>query len=138
VEGNVFASTLTSQAQSRAVQVSLAGAMHGELAPLSRWFTDVDGLLKGELADADFPADLLELARAGGSTAKYVPWMQASYVVSVNKKALEWLPSGVDVEALTYDDYLDWAIAARRANGKPVFGFPAGPDGLYARFVQGH
>lgn len=138
VEGNVFASTLTSQAQSRAVQVSLAGAMHGELAPLSRWFTDVDGLLKGELADADFPADLVELAKAGGSTAKYVPWMQASYVVAVNKRALEWLPSGVDVEALTYDDYLDWAIAARRANGKPVFGFPAGPDGLYARFVQGH
>ncbi|ADD39893.1 ABC transporter substrate-binding protein [Stackebrandtia nassauensis] len=138
VEGNVFASTLTSQAEAGSVQVSLAGAMHGELAPLADRFTDVDGLLKGKLAQAEYPKDLLELAKAGGSTAKYIPWMQASYVVAVHKRALEWLPSGADVNSLTYDQYLDWAIAARKANGSPVFGFPAGPDGLYARFVQGH
>ena len=64
--------------------------------------------------------------------------MQASYVLAVNKKALQWLPSGVDVQKLSYDQFLDWMTAAKAGNGgKPVFGLPAGPKGLYHRFLQG-
>ena len=54
------------------------------------------------------------------------------------KKALQWLPSGADVQKLTYDQFLAWMTAAKRGNGgKPVFGFGAGPKGLYHRFFQG-
>ncbi|MGH3646114.1 MAG: extracellular solute-binding protein [Micromonosporaceae bacterium] len=65
--------------------------------------------------------------------------MQATYVVAVHKDALEWLPSGADVNDLTYDQFLAWATNAKQANkGKAQFGLPAGPEGLLKRFTQGH
>lgn len=47
-------------------------------------------------------SELGELSRCGGAASKYIPWMQASYILAVNKKPLEWLPSGADVNALTH------------------------------------
>ena len=64
--------------------------------------------------------------------------MQATYIVAVNKQALQWLPAGADVRELTYDQYLAWARAAQAAAGRPVFGIPAGPKGLFYRFTQGY
>ena len=55
--------------------------------------------------------------------------MQATYIVAVNKQALQWLPPGADVRELTYDQYLAWARAAQAAAGRPVFGIPGGPEG---------
>jgi multiple sugar transport system substrate-binding protein len=134
VEPGVFASTIQSQVDAGKVQVGLVGGLHGDLAPQASRLVDVDDVAGGR----DFVPDLLELGKLGGSTLKYVPWMQASYVVAVNKKALQWLPSGVDVQKLTYDNFLDWMTAAKAGNGgKPVFGLPAGPKGLYHRFLQG-
>jgi multiple sugar transport system substrate-binding protein len=134
VEPAVFASTIQSQVDSGKVQVGLVGGLYGDLAPQASRLVDVDDVASGR----DFVPDLLELGKLGGSTLKYVPWMQASYVLAVNKKALQWLPSGVDVQKLSYDDLLDWMTAAKAGNGgKPVFGLPAGPKGLYHRFLQG-
>ena len=64
--------------------------------------------------------------------------MQATYIIAVNKQALQWLPPGADVRELTYDQYLAWARAAQGAAGRPVFGIPAGPKGLFYRFIQGY
>jgi multiple sugar transport system substrate-binding protein len=137
VEPSAFASTLQAQVDSGKVEISLAGALHSELAPHASRLIDLDDLV-GSLADRGFPKDLTDLGKFAGSTAKYVPWMQAAYVLAVNKKALQWLPSGVDVQTLTYDQFLDWMTAARKGNGgKPVFGLPAGAKGLYHRFFQG-
>lgn len=138
VTNSVFASTLTTQVDAGSVDISIAGGLHGDLAPLAAKLTDLDDLLTGDLAAAGYSPDILTLAKAGGSTTKYIPWMQATYVLAVNKKALEWLPSGADVNKLTYEQFLDWAVAARQANGKPVFGLPAGPKGLSHRFFQGY
>ncbi|GAB7038812.1 MULTISPECIES: ABC transporter substrate-binding protein [Catenuloplanes] len=138
VETGIFASTLQSQVDSGKPQISLAGAQHGDLAPHASRLIDLDDVL-GRLGDRGFAPELTELARLGGATTKYVPWMQASYVLAVHKRALEWLPSGADVRTLTYDQLLDWATAGRRGNGgKPVFGLPAGAKGLYHRFLQGY
>jgi multiple sugar transport system substrate-binding protein len=137
VDAGVFASTVQSQVDAGKVQVSLVGGLHGDLAPHASRLVDLDDVI-GSLADRGFASDLTALGKLGGSTTKYVPWMQASYVLAVNKKALQWLPSGVDVQKLTYNQFLDWMIAARRGNGgKPVFGLPAGAKGLYHRFFQG-
>lgn len=134
VEPGVFATTIQSQVDAGKVQVGLVGGLHGDLAPQASRLLDVDDLATGRT----FVPDLLELGKLGGSTLKYVPWMQASYVLAVNKKALQWLPSGVDVQKLSYDQFLDWMTAAKAGNGgKPVFGLPAGPKGLYHRFLQG-
>jgi len=137
VDTGIFASTLQSQVDAGKVQISVVGALHGDLAPHAARLTDLDDVL-GSLGDRGFSTELTELAKLGGGTTKYVPWMQASYVLAVNKKALQWLPSGADVQKLTYDQLLEWMTAARQGNGnKPVFGIPAGVKGLYHRFFQG-
>lgn len=118
-------------------EIGLLGALHGDLAPLTDYLADVDDLVPAAAA-AGISDDMLALGKFGGTTQKYIPWMQASYVVAVNKKALDYLPAGADVNHLTYDDYVAWAEAGKKATGSAIFGFPAGPKGLYHRWVQGY
>jgi multiple sugar transport system substrate-binding protein len=80
---------------------------------------------------------LLELGKLGTGEQKYLPWMQATYVMAANKQALQYLPEGADINALTYDQLIAWAKATAEATGSPKFGFPAGPKGLKHRFFQG-
>lgn len=137
VEGGVFSTTITSQAKAHNVRTALIGGLYNDLAPLADAFDDVSGLLR-ELGGAGYPEEILKLTTLGGPTPKFVPWMQATYILAVNKQALQWLPAGADVRELTYDQYLAWARAAQAATGRPAFGIPAGPKGLYYRFVQGY
>jgi multiple sugar transport system substrate-binding protein len=138
-EAGAFATQVRSQVDAGSVQVSLLGGLHGHLAPFAgRYLEDLTDLLPG-LGDRGWSAEYLRLARAGTDRTWYVPWGQASYVLAAHAEALRHLPSGVDINALTYDQLLDWAIAARRANGdRPMLGLPAGPKGLYYRFLQGY
>jgi multiple sugar transport system substrate-binding protein len=148
-EGNVefipgdagqLATQIRAQVEAERVEINLIGGIHGDLAPLA-----ADGLLEDlgdvmeSLADRGYSEDFLELAKAGGESTIYIPWMQATYIVAVHNDALDSLPSGADVNALTYDQFLEWAIAAREANdGRAVFGLPGGPNGLLHRFIQGY
>jgi multiple sugar transport system substrate-binding protein len=137
VETGILSSTLQTQVDAGKVQISVVGALHGDLAQHAERLTDLDDVL-GTLADRGFAGETTDLAKLGGTTTKYIPWMQASYVMAVNKKALEWLPSGADVQKLTYDQLLSWMTAARQGNGgTAVLGIPGGPKGLYHRFFQG-
>jgi multiple sugar transport system substrate-binding protein len=137
VDAGVFASTIQSQVDSNKVQLSLIGGLHGDLAPHAARFVDLGDLVNG-LHDRGVSVGLTDLGKFGASTVKYVPWMQASYVLAVNKKALQWLPSGANPRDLTYDQLLAWTSAAKTGNGgKPIMGIPAGPKGLYHRFLQG-
>lgn len=131
-----FTTQVNTQVKSGKVGIGMVGGLHGDLAPLADNLEDVSDLA-GELSGAGIPEDLWNLSKLGGGQNKYIPWMQATYVMAVNKAALEHLPSGADVNALTYDQYLDWAIAGRKATGKPILGFPAGSKGLYHRWFQG-
>lgn len=133
-----FATQLRAQVDAGSVRASLIGGVHGELAPLADgYLTDLTDLVSG-LGDLGWPPEFLDLARLGTDRTWYVPWAQASYVLAARTETLEHLPSGADVHDLSYDQLLDWAIAARRANGnQPVLGLPAGPKGLLHRFTQG-
>ncbi len=137
VEGAVFTTTIRSQAQAHNVRTALIGGLYNDLAPLADAFDDVSGLLR-DLAPAGFSKQILQLTTLGGPIPKFVPWMQATYIVAVNKQALRWLPPGADVKDLSYDQYLAWARAAQAGAGRPVFGIPAGPKGLFYRFIQGY
>jgi multiple sugar transport system substrate-binding protein len=68
----------------------------------------------------------------------FVPWMQATYLMAANTRALKYLPKGADLKRLSYDDLKRWADNMFRATGKGKLGFPVGPKGLMHRFLQGY
>lgn len=118
--------------------VSVVGAAHGELLPLM----DFDGLepvgdLAARLADRGIPAPLMESARLGKDAPRYIPWMQATYIMVADKRALAHLPAGADVNALTYAQLAQWGRNLQERTGRRLIGFPGGPTGLMNRFFQG-
>jgi multiple sugar transport system substrate-binding protein len=64
--------------------------------------------------------------------------MQATYVMAASKEALKYLPEGADVNTLTYAQLAQWAKTIADKTGQRRLGFPAGPKGLFARFLQGY
>src|SRR4030095_9245265 len=112
--------------------VSLIGGLHGDLEPFVRaqYLEDLTPLSQ-KFSDRGLAAPFMELARMGTKDKTYyIPWMQATYVLAINKKALPFLPAGADVNALTYAQVKDWSAAIMKGNSnKRLLGFPAGPKG---------
>jgi multiple sugar transport system substrate-binding protein len=117
--------------------ISLVGALHGELAPLVPMLQPVDQEDK-LITQSGVPEHISKLARLGTEHLMYVPWMQATYIMAANKKALQYLPAGANLNTLTYAQLAEWAANAEKATGQRVLGFPAGPTGLMARFLEGY
>ena len=118
--------------------IDVVGALHGELQPL----VPLDALvplddLAGRLTDRGIPDPLLTLGKFGTAHQLYIPWMQAGYIMVANKQALPYLPSGADINALSYDQLATWAATIQQKTGKRLLGFPAGPHGLMHRFFEG-
>ena len=133
-----FHDRITAEVQTGTGTIDLLGALHGNfsvMAPLGQ-LQDLSAL-RGKLADRGIPDAFWEVAQLNTNETYYVPWMQATYVIGVNKVALDYLPAGVDVEALTYDDLLNWAKAIYDETGEAKLGFPAGESGLLHRWFQG-
>src|SRR5215831_12646204 len=118
--------------------IDVVGALHGELQPLAPLdiLVPLDDLA-GKLSARGIPSPLLTLGKFGTAHQLYIPWMQASYVMVANKKALPYLPSGADINALSYDQLATWASTLQQHTGKRLLGFPAGPQGLMHRFFEG-
>jgi multiple sugar transport system substrate-binding protein len=62
--------------------------------------------------------------------------MQASYIMVANKAALPYLPSGADINALSYDKLAARADTIQEKTCLSLLGFPAGPQGLTHRFFS--
>ena len=114
--------------------IGVVGALHGDLSTYADNWADLSDI---DLGGINASPAFLELGKLGTSEQKYLPWMQATYVMAANKQALQYLPEGADINALTYDQVIAWAKATAEATGSPKFGFPAGPKGLKHRFFQG-
>jgi multiple sugar transport system substrate-binding protein len=117
--------------------IGLVGALHGELAPLTAMLQPIDQE-SALVSQRGVPEDIAKLARLGTEHLMYVPWMQATYIMAANKKALQYLPKGANLNTLTYAQLGEWAENAEKATGQRVLGFPAGPTGLMARFLEGY
>nr|WP_067293436.1 ABC transporter substrate-binding protein [Marinobacterium profundum] len=127
------------EAEQKADKGSLAllGALHGDYPPIETALDNVNDLIP-TLQAAGVSPGYIKLGKLGGEDQMYVPWMQATYIMAANKKALEHLPEGADVQALTYDQLLQWGQNMQQATGEAKLGFPAGPKGLIHRFLQGY
>jgi multiple sugar transport system substrate-binding protein len=138
-EPSPFTVRMTAEQQAAKKTVSLVGALHGELQPLvPLGALDAIDDVAAKLAGRNIPAGLMQLGKLGTDRQLYIPWMQATYVMVVNKKALPHLPAGADVNALTYAQLAEWAKTIQEKTGQRRLGFPAGPKGLLARFLQGN
>lgn len=138
-EPTQFAVRMEAEAQAGKHTISLVGATHGELAPLAdkSMLTALDAIA-ADLKGKGMPESLLELGKLGHDQQQYIPWMQATYVMVAKQEALEFLPEGADLNALTYDQLVAWGKAMQEATGQPRIGIPAGPKGLLSRFFEGY
>lgn len=133
-DGGPWLTRLQAELQAGSGEISLLGALHGDFAAMDPAnLVDLDGLGVSS-ASGTFNS----LAKLGTGNMQYIPWMQASYIMAANKKALQYLPKGANIDALTYDQLIDWAANVKKATGEAKFGFPAGPKGLKHRFFQGY
>jgi multiple sugar transport system substrate-binding protein len=114
--------------------IGVLGGLHGDFSTVGADLVDLSGI---DLGGAAANKAYLELGKLGTSEQKYLPWMQATYLMAANRKALEYLPAGADINKLTYDQLIEWSKKMAEATGSPKFGFPAGPKGLKHRFFQG-
>jgi multiple sugar transport system substrate-binding protein len=118
--------------------VGVVGGLHGDFGALDpNLFEDLTPLAT-KLKDRGFPAEFMELGKLGTSRQIYIPWMQATSILGVNKQALQYLPSGVSVDNMTYTQLTEWCKNIADKSGRKRCGLPAGPKSLLHRLIQGY
>jgi len=133
-DGGPWMTRLAAELEANSGSIGVLGALHGDFAAMD----PADLVDLGDLGVASNSATFNSLATLGEAEAQYIPWMQASYIMAANKEALQYLPAGADIDALNYDQLIEWAANVHEATGEAKFGFPAGPKGLKHRFFQGY
>ena len=133
-EPGPFITRIEAEMQAGSGSIGVVGALHGDLSRYADNWVDLSDV---DLAGIAVSPAFLALGKLGTGEQKYLPWMQATYVMAANKEALPFLPEGADINALTYDQLVAWAKNLAEQTGSPKFGFPAGPKGLKHRFFQG-
>jgi len=128
-----FSSRIQAEYQAGKGEIAILCGLHGDLAPFAEALSD----LKGTPLGGTIPEGLMKLGVIGGHQI-YIPLVQATYLMVVNKKALDYLPEGADIWALTYDQLLQWAKNIYEATGEKKLGIPAGPKSLLHRFIHGY
>lgn len=133
-EDGPWLTRLQAEFQAGSGSIDVLGSLHGNFSAIDpENLVDLD-----DLGVTSNSATFNNLAKLGTEHLQYVPWMQATYIMAANKQALQHLPEGTDIDALTYDQLIAWTANVQEATGEPKFGFPAGPKGLKHRFFQGY
>ncbi len=117
----------------------LVGGLHGDLLNFKTEdsLKPLDDFLES-LTGRKFIPDFVDLAKFNTKFLYYIPWMQATYLMAANKKALKYLPKGADTDDLTYSELILWGKNMYEATGVRKIGFPLGEKGLMYRFFQGY
>jgi multiple sugar transport system substrate-binding protein len=134
-----FADIPLAQQKANKMLIDVIGGQHGDFPAFvnAGLMDDVTPLLT-KLSSRGFPQAYVTLGKMGTDKQYYIPWAQATYIMVANKKALQYLPQGADINALTYDQVSAWAAAIQKGTGQRMLGLPMGPTGLIHRFWQGY
>jgi len=137
-DGNTYFTRMKAELGAAQGKVHATIALDGELAPVNQigGLSDLDELTKKLSSTREFSASALELGKMGGTNQRFIPLMTNTFQMVANKKALQYLPAGANINALTYVQLRDWAKAMKDATGEGKLGFPAGPKGLMHRYFQ--
>jgi len=131
--------TLRAEADQEAGSVDVVGALHGTFPTLVKddVLFNLAPLLENIEAEYDIADAFVELGKMGTADFQYyIPWMQATYIMAASVEALEYLPEGADVNALTWEELAAWGKNIKDATGEAKLGFPVA--GLWHRFLEGY
>ena len=117
-----FITRIQAEEQAGKGTIGVIGGLHGDLANFANDFVDLSDVDLGSVKPS--PA-FMQLGKLGTTEQKYLPWMQANYVMVANKQALQYLPQGADINNLTYDQLVEWGKTMADKTGSPKLGFPA-------------
>jgi len=134
-----FVDRITAETKTSKGQVGVIGGVHGDFAgfPDLTIFEDLTPLAT-KLKDRGIAQEFLDLGKLGTNRQVYIPWMQATYIMGVNKQALQYLPTGVKESDITYKQMKDWCKNIFDKTGQKKCGLPAGPMSLLHRLIQGY
>ena len=120
-------------------EIDVVGALHGTFPPLAREdaMMNMIDVADDLLADRDIVGAFLNTGLLGTDDfLYYVPWMQATYIMGANVEALDYLPDGADVNAITWEEFGQWCQNILDDTGEPRCGLPHA--GLFHRFLEGY
>ena len=80
---------------------------------------------------------LMELGKLETEEQKYIPWMQATYVMAANKQALEYLPEGADLERAHLRPARRLGEGDGRGDRRAEVRLPGRPEGAEAPLLPG-
>jgi multiple sugar transport system substrate-binding protein len=126
-------------AESGQSEVDVIGALHGTFPPLQREdaLMNMIDIADDLSADREFAQAFLNTGLLGTDDfLYYIPWMQATYIMAANTEALDYLPEGADVNALTWEQLGEWCQTLLDETGEPKCGLPHA--GLFHRFLEGY
>jgi multiple sugar transport system substrate-binding protein len=140
-EAGPFNDRIVAEAKAGKGTVGAVLGLHGDFGNLvgkdKDYWEDLTPLAN-KLKDRGIPAEFLDLGKLGTGKQVYIPSMQATYILGVNKQALQHLPSGANVDDLTYTQFRDWCKNIADKTGRKRCGLPAGPKSLLHRLIQGY
>src|SRR5688572_7893118 len=117
-------------------QVDVVGSVHGTFPAITDAMMNMTDVVDDLSADREFLPAYLETGLLGTEDyLYYVPWMQATYIMAARNEALEYLPEGADVNALTWEQFAEWCQTLMDETGGPKCGVPH--PGLFHRFLEG-
>ncbi|RAZ92641.1 carbohydrate ABC transporter substrate-binding protein [Mesorhizobium hawassense] len=133
-EDGPWLTRLQAELQAGSGTIGLLGGLHGDFSTVGANLVDLSAV---DVGGVKVNEAYKKLGTLGTGEQKYMPWMQATYLMAANKQALQYLPPGVDLKTITYDQLIEWSKTIAEKTGSPKFGFPAGPKGLKHRFFEG-
>jgi multiple sugar transport system substrate-binding protein len=135
----IFEDRIIAEQQAGRSTISVLGALHGSYLTLRarNALMPLNDVAR-QLTRARIPRSFMNLGRLGTRNQQYIPWMQATYVLVANTRALPLLPRGANRNRLTYGQFLQWARNIRQRFGVGRVGFPVSDQGLFHRFLQGY
>ncbi|MEK9701453.1 MAG: carbohydrate ABC transporter substrate-binding protein, partial [Deltaproteobacteria bacterium] len=102
-DGGPWLTRIQAESQAGSGSIGVLGGLHGDFTSLP---SDLADLSDVNLGATQVNANFKKLGMLGTGQQKYLPWMQATYIMAANKKALPYLPKGADINALTYDQLI--------------------------------
>jgi multiple sugar transport system substrate-binding protein len=136
-QAQVYFDRVEAEARAGRGTISLLGALHGDYLVIQNRLRDLTPVAN-QLRRAGISKKLMTLGKLGTRRQLYIPWMQATYIMVANRRALQYLPRGAKVNELTYGEFFRWAKNISDRTGQKRVAFPAGTNGLIPRFFQGY